>query len=205
MNQRRDLRFWNWTAHLYGPFMKRWEGMYQEMAAEIGAYLSRDEDILELACGSGQLSFRLAHKARLWEATDYSPKMIAEARKRVRSCRLHFSVQDATALPYAPESFDGVVIANALHILSNPDGAMREIHRVLKPGGWLFAPTFTWREGNASRVRQALLTLAGFKAYRQWDRAGLTSYIQTQGFAIVSNSMLSSGLAPLCCPIARKQ
>lgn len=82
MNQRRDLRFWNRAAHLYGPFMKRWEGMYQEMAAEIGAYLSRDEDILELACGSGQLSFRLAHKARLWEATDYSPKMIAEARKR---------------------------------------------------------------------------------------------------------------------------
>ena len=46
--------------------------------------------------------------------------MIAAAKKSVHSARLHFSVQDATKLPYAPESFDAVVIANALHIVPEP-------------------------------------------------------------------------------------
>ena len=47
--------------------------------------------------------------------------MIAAAKKSVHSARLHFSVQDATKLPYAPESFDAVVIANALHIVPEPE------------------------------------------------------------------------------------
>ena len=42
--------------------------------------------------------------------------MIAEAKKQTGSSRLHFSVQDASRLPYASETFDAVVIANALHI-----------------------------------------------------------------------------------------
>ncbi|WP_366916645.1 class I SAM-dependent methyltransferase, partial [uncultured Oscillibacter sp.] len=66
--------------------------------------LTREMNVLELACGSGQLSFRLAGRVRLWEATDFSENMIVEARKKPRSSRLHFSVQDASALPYAPDS-----------------------------------------------------------------------------------------------------
>ena len=45
-----------------------------------------------------------AGRVRLWEATDFSENMIVEARKQPRSSRLHFSVQDASALPYAPDS-----------------------------------------------------------------------------------------------------
>lgn len=41
-------------------------------------------------------------------------------------------------------TFDVVVIANALHIMPAPDPAMKEIYRVLKKGGILFAPTFVY-------------------------------------------------------------
>lgn len=104
-----------------------------------------------------------AGRVRLWEATDFSENMIVEARKKPRSSRLHFSVQDATALLYAPDSFDAVVISNALHIMPHPELALAEIKRVLKPGGILYAPTFVHGRGAGFRLRAWLLTLAGFK------------------------------------------
>lgn len=45
-----------------------------------------------------------------------------------------FSVQDATSLPYTSGTFDAVVISNALHIMPEPEKALKEIRRVLKSG-----------------------------------------------------------------------
>ena len=137
-----NKEFWQRTAKSYGSFMKHSWKLYDTICERIRPGLTREMNVLELACGSGQLSFRLAGRVRLWEATDFSENMIVEARKKPRSSRLHFSVQDATALLYAPDSFDAVVISNALHIMPHPELALAEIKRVLKPGGILYAPTF---------------------------------------------------------------
>ena len=66
--------------------------------------------------------------------------MIRQAKKQVHSSRLHFSVRDATKLPYGPESFDAVVISNALHVMPHPEKALAEAWRVLKPGGMAVRP-----------------------------------------------------------------
>ena len=108
------------AAH-YSKFMRRSAPIYAEICNHIRPHLTRDMNVLELACGTGQLSFPLSPYVRLWEATDASSKMIAEAKKQTGSSRLHFSVQDASRLPYASETFDAVVIANALHILPEPE------------------------------------------------------------------------------------
>ena len=155
-------------------------------------------NVLELTCGSGQLSFRLAERVCLWEATDFSENMIAEARKRSRSSRLHFSVQDAAALPYAPDSFDAVVISNALHIMPRPELALAEIRRVLKPGGILYAPTFVHGRGAGFRLRARLLTLVGFKVYSKWTAEGFKRFISEHNFQIRQTALLGRSLAPLC-------
>lgn len=160
-----NKEFWQRTAKSYGSFMKHSWKLYDTICERIRPGLTREMNVLELACGSGQLSFRLAGRVRLWEATDFSENMIVEARKKPRSSRLHFSVQDATALLYAPDSFDAVVISNALHIMPHPELALAEIKRVLKPGGILYAPTFVHGRGAGFRLRAWLLTLAGFKVY----------------------------------------
>ena len=131
------LMFWQRMARHYTTVMGRSAPLYREVCSRIRPHLNRDMNVLELACGTGQLSFPLSPYVRLWEATDFSSNMIAEAKRQVASSRLHFSVQDAADLPYAPETFDAVVIANALHILPEPDKAMAEVRRVLKQGGWL--------------------------------------------------------------------
>ena len=193
-----NKEFWQRTAKSYGSFMKHSWKLYDTICERIRPGLTREMNVLELACGSGQLSFRLAGRVRLWEATDFSENMIVEARKKPCSSRLHFSVQDATALLYAPDSFDAVVISNALHIMPHPELALAEIKRVLKPGGILYAPTFVHGRGAGFRLRAWLLTLAGFKVYFKWTAEGFERFISEHNFQIRQTALLGGSLAPLC-------
>ena len=136
-----NKQFWQRWASCYGPLMQSSEPLYAAIAQQMQPHLTPEMNVLELACGSGQLSFRLSRLVRDWEATDFSPKMIAQAKLKPRGAGLHFSVQDATSLPYADETFDAVLIANALHIMPRPEKALAEIYRVLKPGGQLLFST----------------------------------------------------------------
>ena len=119
-----DKRFWDRYSKNYSALMRRSERMYLQIHKAIRPFLKRDMDVLELACGTGQLSVPLSPYVRTWEATDFSPEMVTQAKKQLHTSRLHFSVQDATKLPYGPESFDAVVISNALHIMPQPEKAL---------------------------------------------------------------------------------
>lgn len=132
-----NKQFWDRFSIRYSGFMHHSRATYQQICKAIRPFLTRDMDVLELACGTGQLSVPLSPCVRSWEATDFSSEMIRQAKKQIYSSRLHFSVQDATKLPYGPESFDAVVISNALHVMPHPERALSEAWRVLKPGGWL--------------------------------------------------------------------
>lgn len=80
-----DLDFWQGMAAHYSKFMRRSAPIYAEICNHIRPHLTRDMNVLELACGTGQLSFPLSPYVRLWEATDASSKMIAEAKKQTGS------------------------------------------------------------------------------------------------------------------------
>ena len=201
-----NKKFWQRFAKLYRPFMERGNRQtYEQICTEVSPYLHKEMDVLELACGSGQLSFRLAGKARQWEATDFSENMIAEAKKQAGPQTLFFSVQDATNLPYANETYDAVMIANALHIMPEPDKAMAEIHRVLKKDGVLFAPTFVHGEGAGFHIRIKLMNLIGFKTYSKWNAKEFETYIERHGFKVETRTVMGSNLTPLCCLIALPQ
>lgn len=193
-----NKKFWQRFAKLYAPFMKSNKKLYAEICQSIIPYLNENMNALELACGTGQLSFPLCSKVRLWEATDFSEKMISGAKKISHSSRLHFSVQDATDLPYADNSFDVVVISNALHIMPHPEKALSEIRRVLKPEGIMFAPTFVHGESTAFYIRTWLLERVGFHAYHKWNETEFIDYIDKNGFSIEETKMLGSNIAPLC-------
>ncbi len=198
--------FWQRFAKLYGPVMKKSSAkLYEDICERIRLRIDGNMNVLELACGTGQISFSLASHAKLWEATDFSEAMIDEAKKKKHSEKLHFSVQDATLLPYASESFDAAVISNALHVMPDPEKALSEIHRVLKPDGILFAPTFVQGEGTGFRLRMKLLELVGFHTYHKWDAKEFICFISNCGFDLMDRDLLSGGLAPLCYAAARKR
>ena len=203
MNDNKD--FWQRFAWVYGVVMEKGNGsLYDDIAAEISPLLNEDKAVLELACGSGQFSFKLADRAKSWLATDFSENMIAEAQKRKHPENLRFEVADATALPYADNSFDAVLIANALHIMPQPDKALAEIKRVLKDDGVMLAPTFIQSDNIGYKLRMGLFKLIGFKIYSKWNKAQFKNYIESQGFNIISDKVLNKTAMPVCCMMAKK-
>ena len=189
-----NLKFWQKSAKLYTPMQEKKNGsMYKNVAKKCEKYI-RGKTVLELACGTGQLTAPLAQLAGLWEATDFSPNMIKEAESRNIPCA-SFCVQDATKLPYATSSFDVVIIANALHIMPEPEKAMSEIKRVLKPHGILIAPTFVY-VGKANRLRLFLINTFGFKTYHKWTDKDLEKFIESFDFKVMETQMLPADPLP---------
>ena len=92
-------------------------------------------DLLEIGVGNGsQLSFYKNHHLT---GIDISTAMLTVAKKRSLG-EIELFQMDAEQLSFKAESFDYVVVSHLLAVLSNPDRAIVEAHRVLKPGGKLF-------------------------------------------------------------------
>lgn len=205
MNDKSNKEFWDKFAKLYAPFMRKDKGVYDKVCEYICSYLNKDMNALELACGSGQLSLSLSKYTKNWIGTDFSEQMILEARKHGEYENLAFEIADATSLNFVDGEFDCVVIANALHIMPNPDKAMIEIYRVLKPNGILFAPTFLWKEGKQSKFKKWLMSVEGFKMYQEWNKKQFKDFIEKHGFSVVEMNLIHGGLAPIGVMIAYKK
>lgn len=193
-----NKRFWNCWSGCYDQFMSGNKPLYDEIAVRMKQRLNRRMNVLELACGTGLISRRIVGSVNSLEATDFSEEMIAEAKKKINSKRLHYSVQDAMNLPYAAESFDAVVITNALHIMPDPEKVLCEIHRVLKKDGLLIAPTFVHGEGFGFRLRTKIMELGGFKTYHKWNAKAFVNFISAHDFAVNEDVLMGSNIAPLC-------
>ncbi len=204
-----NKNFWQRYAPIYWLFVRNAGKAYDEIAEKIGKHINKDSKILELACGSGQFTFRLAKKCASWTATDFSENMLKEAKyayvkvgQSIES--LYFERQDARDLSYKNECFDAVMIANALHIMPEPEKALEEIKRVLKQGGLLFAPTYMYREGSGFLIRSGFLKLFGFKAYMNLHGKEFSEFIEKQGFQILECDIIKCKVSPLCCLVAKK-
>lgn len=199
--------FWQKFAKIYTAFMTKNDAAYNEICKRLEKYIDSEKKVLELACGTGQITFSMADKAAEWVATDYSENMINEAEKRknqeAKESKAVFEVQDATNLTYDNETFDIVVIANALHIMPDPDAALKEIHRVLKKDGILVAPTFVYEKGYSKSLIW-LMERAGFKTYHKWTRVEYTKYVSQSGFRVFGDSLVKGKPLFECVLMAEK-
>lgn len=167
---RKSQNFWDKNAGRYDRFMRKDAAAYERLY-ELLRPVVRHRTVLELAAGTGLIAKNIVNSAAHIEATDASPEMIAEAKRDNRSAKLHFSVQDMFRLPYADGSFDVIIVANALHIVPEPEKALSEIRRVLKDDGVLVAPTFTHADNAFFGKGQSVFHEAGgLSAAQQMDK-----------------------------------
>ncbi len=179
--------------------------------------------ILDLAAGTGASSVALARSGAEVIAADFSPGMIAEGERRhgagspgggIRN--LSFVQADATDLPFADGEFDTVTMSFGLRNVHDPKRALRELHRVTKPGGRLVICEFShppsrtfnglYRFYNNRVLPVVAKTVSSnAEAYdylnesiRDWpDQRTLSAWIREAGWTDVAFRNLSLGIVAL--------
>lgn len=190
MKNRRN--FWDRTAKIYDRFMRRDAAAYDRMYALLRPVV-RDKTVLELAAGTGLIAKHIANAAGYIEVTDASEQMIRQAERENHAENLHFSVQDMFCLPYADAAFDVVIVSNALHIVPQPERALREIKRVLKDDGVLIAPTFTHAENSfPGKVKAFFMNLAGFPLHSKWTSEEYLKFLQQNDWTVRKSVVLKA-------------
>lgn len=172
------------------------------------------EKVLDVGAGTGASTEVLAASGAYAVGVDLSLGMLAAGRQA--RPRLPLLAGDALALPFADEAFDAVTISFALRNVVDPVAALREMHRVTRPGGRIVVCEFSHPTNRAFRgiylsyLMRALPTMARVvssnpEAYvylaesiRQWpDQAGMADWLAQAGWQRVRWRNLTGGIVAL--------
>src|SRR5262245_25401721 len=134
-------------------------GLYERVAADVAAAGLHDgARVLDVGTGPGRVPLEIAYAlpALRVEGLDLSAEMIAHARRNATDAglddRVRFTVGDVADLPYADATFDLVVSTMSQHHWADAAAGLRELRRVLRPGGqaWIYDVRFALGRAEAA-------------------------------------------------------
>ncbi|MCX5146119.1 demethylmenaquinone methyltransferase [Streptomyces sp. NPDC048550] len=184
----------------------------KEVAKAVGA--RPGHKVLDLAAGTATSSLPFAATGAYVVPCDFSLGMLREGKKR--HAWLPLTAGDATKLPFKDDVFDTVTISFGLRNVQDTDAALRELHRVTKPGGQVVICEFsqpTWapfRTVYMEYLMRALPPVARAvssnpdayvylaESIREWpDQPALAALLQKAGWSKVAWRNLSGGIVAL--------
>ena len=123
-------KIWNWES----PAGKlRWARRVKMLSRHLAPGMS----VLELGCGTGYFTRELARSGADIVAIDVSPELLEIAKANCSTPNVRYEIKNAYELSYPDGAFNSVVGSSVLHHLEI-DAALREVYRVLKPGGTIY-------------------------------------------------------------------
>jgi trans-aconitate methyltransferase len=163
-----------WDAQAYG----RNGAFVHELAGGVLEWLNPQmgEFILDLGCGDGQLTQRVAATGANVLGVDASVDMVAAARER----GIEAEQANAESLPFHEATFDAVFSNAALHWVRDQDAMLAQVHRVLKPGGRFVAEM--GGHGNIAAIRVALVAVLERHGYGDRED-GINYYPTAESYA----------------------
>ena len=150
-----------WDPKTYGK-----NGAFvHQLAGDVLRWLlaGKGERILDLGCGDGQLSAKIAARGAIVTGVDASPEMVAAARSR----GIGSTVAQAEKLPFGNGEFDAVFSNACLHWVRGQNEMMAEVHRVLRQRGRFVAEM--GGHGNIAAIRTALIAVLERHGLRQHE------------------------------------
>jgi SAM-dependent methyltransferase len=136
------------NSDAYDRYMGRWSRRLTPLFVQF-AHIQEGQTVLDLGCGTGQLSAGIAESVPVSSVTgvDRSPEYVGAARRRVQSHRAQFEIGDAQELRFADGTFDRVLSLLVLNFVPDRRRALREMIRVTRPGGIVAAAVWDYGDG----------------------------------------------------------
>ena len=179
---------WDRVAPLYDLAVSALNRRVYDGTGAVVARLIRPGDtVLECACGTGTITAAIAPACARVVATDFSEGMLKQARKKLaRFPHVVVEQADITDLRYADDSFDAVVAGNVIHLLPEPGDALKELKRVVRPGGTIIVPTYVIPKKRAHTMFLRLISRFGVHFQEHFDPASYRAFFERMGYARVT-------------------
>lgn len=193
--------FWSKIAGLYDLFENIYNRkVYKQTGERVAEYINSTDTVLECACGTGAISVFIARKCKKLYATDFATGMLKQAQKKLKDFQnVKLKQADITAIKAKDNTFDVVVAGNVIHLLPNPEAAMKELTRVCKDGGKLIIPTYINNSANSSRWAVKFLAMLGVNFKRQFDEESYKAFFKNMGYNNVKYTIVRGHMS---CDIA---
>ncbi|MCB1519149.1 MAG: class I SAM-dependent methyltransferase [Hyphomicrobiaceae bacterium] len=153
--------------------------------------------LLDVGCGDGVFSVRLAQAGADVTGLDLDPRGLAAARRRATEAGLTIVLAegDAQSLPFADGAFDIVVAVTVLCFVPAPERAVREMARVLRPGGRLVIGEL----GRCS-IWAAKRRIAGWLRAKTWRAARFRTAGELKQLTIKAGLLAETARGAVCYP-----
>lgn len=195
------IDFWSSFAKVYDVSESLNGEVYREMLSLTRIMIPRGARVLDCAAGTGALSIAAAERAATVVCTDISEEMLSVARKKAKRRRLEnimFSKRNIFHLEDADNTYDVTIAGNVLHLLIEPENAVRELRRVTKPGGRILLPTFLLKDiGSVSKTLIKAYKKLGFSPTADFTPKSYVKMLRDCGCGTVKAKLIK-GLVPCC-------
>lgn len=198
------MDFWDRFAGLYDFAESFNDNVYRRMANLTTMLIPFGAKVLDCAAGTGELSLAAAKKAGHVICTDNSERMLAVAREKAETLgatNISFGKCDIYSINQPDNTFDTVIAGNVLHLLDDPEAALKELCRVTKPGGKILLPCFTTYGSNSKLLK--LYKKIGYKG-REFTPNGYCRMIANSHCGRVKAKIIP-GKVPCCYAVVYKK
>jgi 2-polyprenyl-3-methyl-5-hydroxy-6-metoxy-1,4-benzoquinol methylase len=140
----KDIAFWNKIAGKYAGDPIQDLQAYEETLDRIKSYLTPQDVVLEIGCGTGSTALVLAPLVKSLRATDASETMIEIAQEKLvadSATNIEFLCSSLLDVGEGDEHYDVVLALNVLHLIHDFPLALRKVHSKLKPDGLFISKT----------------------------------------------------------------